>query len=213
MILRHNTRGVLFRELNADEYYIKRLKPNSIKNFIDIGANVGIISILFRLLHTNTNILCVEPHPTTYQGLVSNVANMKINTLQGALGTGQDFYLFKDRKMDMCNSFMDIKTDNTFIKSYTISQIIEYSKLDINDLFIKIDCEGGEKYMFEDKETMNIINKLKMLAIEFHPKFDIKIGPLFNELTKMMHKTHKVEYVNHSDGTLNAIYMMKGLEV
>jgi hypothetical protein len=85
--------------------------------------------------------------------------------------------------------------------------------LDINDLFIKIDCEGGEKYMFEDKETMNIINKLKILAIEFHPKFDIKIGHLFNELTKMMHKTHKVEYVNHSDGTLNAIYMMKGHEV
>jgi len=210
MELHGNTRAILFRELVADEYYIKRLIPNSIKHFIDIGGNVGIISILIRLLNPYSTIFTVEPHPATFSSLVNNVSNMRINTLNGALGTGEDFYLFKNRKMDLCNSFMDIKTDGPIIKSYTVSQIVELAKADIEDTFIKIDCEGGEKYIFDHPESLALLPKLKVLAIEFHPKFDIKIQKLFQQLTRLMEHTHKVEYTNHSDGTLNAVYLRKG---
>ena len=79
MKLRGNSRRILFDELEDDSYELRTIPQNSIPNMIDIGANVGFISIYAKMLHPRMNIIAVEPHETTYQELKDKyIWNIKV---------------------------------------------------------------------------------------------------------------------------------------
>ncbi|MFW6247188.1 MAG: FkbM family methyltransferase, partial [bacterium] len=162
MILRGNSRKILFQQLEGDQYLLKKISQNNIKYFLDIGANVGFISIMARMLHPKMKIFSVEPHPEVYKNLVDNVNRLKINTLNGAFGNGDSFYLLKSRKTDLCNSFTNENTGNYKINSYKLRDLINIFKIDAEDLWLKIDCEGAEKYMIGDEQSENILRKCKV---------------------------------------------------
>jgi FkbM family methyltransferase len=171
MKIHYNSRNVLFRELEGDEYGIKNIPQNFIGYMIDIGAAYGLLSIMARLLHPKMRITAIEPHPGTYKDLLLNVDRMKIKTFNFALGNGGMFYLEKERKMRLCNSFGEKKVkDTTAIQSYTLAGLVKLCKADASDLALKIDCEGAEWCMIDNKEDEKIIKQCKLMAVEVHNK-------------------------------------------
>ena len=194
MKIHFNSRNVLFRELEGDEYCIKNLFQNSIGHMLDIGAAYGLISIMARLLHPKMKITAIEPHPETYKDLVSNVDRMKIDTCNYALGNGGMFFLEKERKMRLCNSFSAEKINNvTAIQSYTLAGLVKLCKADASDLALKIDCEGAEWNMVGNREDEKIIKQCKLAAIEVHDK-DGKnpVENFYDWADRLVGKTHTI---------------------
>lgn len=209
MIIERRCRKLIYRELKDDEYYLRRMPKNIVNNFIDIGANVGLISIFIKFLNPNANVLAIEPHPKIYNDLVSNVAGLGIKTKQVALGNGEPFYLFKERKTDLCNSFIDVKTDGPAIQSQTLNQIVEESKFPTKDLYLKIDCEGAERFILNDDLTRKLLKDLPFLVLELHPKNGTSPKEEYTKFHEMLHLTHIETNIHHSDKTINLIYIKK----
>lgn len=203
MKIHYNSRNVLFKELDGDQYGLKALPQNSIKHFIDIGAAYGMMSTLARLLHPEMKITAVEPHPETYKDLCFNVERLKIDTINAALGNGNKFYLQKERKMRLCNSFLQEKLeDNTETNSYSLNKIIELCKYNADDIAIKIDCEGAEWYMIDQDEE--ILKRIKLIGIEVHND----ILDFYSWMIKLLGRTHEITIHNYSD-TLGIIKAVK----
>lgn len=76
-----NIRDSLDRELFMNGYYeekqlnilSKSIKKYSINNFVDIGSNIGIYSILMAKNHSNLTIHAFEPHIDAFKRLKENV--------------------------------------------------------------------------------------------------------------------------------------------
>ncbi len=195
MILRRNCRKILFKELNRDEYRIKTLPTNSIGTMLDLGANVGIISILARLLHPKMKIYAFEPHEELYNDLCSNVANLLIKPVNRAFGNGSCFYLETERKSNVCNSFKKTRTDSRKIKSMTLQQIVEQFNIDPDDLFIKMDIEGAEEYLLDNDNDFDILRRCKLFALEVHP-LKLKNTKLFLSYLSKLKATHTENITN-----------------
>jgi hypothetical protein len=63
------------------------------------------------------------------------------------------------------------------IETETLSQIINDHNLEVVD-FLKVDIEGSEFAIFNDREWLKHVNRI---AMELHPKFG-KIGDIVNTL-------------------------------
>lgn len=193
MKLHSNSRRVLFRELQEGSYGLKQIPQNSVPNMIDIGANVGLISIMARLLHPKMDIIAIEPHQKTFQELVDNVDHLKIKTFNCALGNGDKFYLTKQRKMDLCNKFStkdDVIKESQSIDSMKIQDIFFKFKKKPEDTLLKMDCEGGEFYMVGDKESESLIKKVRIIAMEAHNKNEMGLEPFVEWFMRTLWQTH-----------------------
>lgn len=206
-----NSRNVLFRELSGDNYGLKSIDQDSIGYMLDIGACYGIISLMARLLHPNMQITAIEPHPMSYIDLVDNCERMKIKTLNCALGNGEKFYLEKERKMRLCNSFKAETKDTISVNSYTLAELVKLSDVDISDLAIKIDVEGAEWYMIGNCKDEEIIKKCKLIAIEVHDKNKITpIDNFYSWFIGLLGLTHEIK-IRKLSSNLGIIKAIKGV--
>ena len=111
--------------------------------FLDIGANIGIVSIY--AVPYCKRIVAVEPSPSTYKTLVDNTRNYPIiECLQVALTPtdGPQRFFVNDL------NFTASSTVNTYGTQTTVSGVTLSMLLDGNDLdhihVCKCDCEGAE---------------------------------------------------------------------
>lgn len=208
MKIHYNSRNVLFRELEGDQYRLKDVPQNYLNFMLDIGAAYGLISIMARLLHPKMQIIAIEPHPETYIDLVSNVDRLKIKTMNCAFGDGSVFYLEKERKMRLCNSFSKQKNNTTKIQSHTLAEMVKLYKIDPSSLILKIDCEGAEWCMVGNREDEKIIKQSKVLAIEVHDKKgEYSVEGFYDWIGKLVDKTHsvRIDRRSHNLGVVTAM--------
>jgi FkbM family methyltransferase len=133
-------------------------------------------------------VVAVEPDYRTFEDLKSNVDNMFIYTYNLALGDGADFYLAKERKTPLCNRFVP-KTETSesvCSKSFTLKQIVDISKVNVDSLWIKVDTEGAERYLF-DIQSLEILKKAKVIVMEAHGNDDV--GPI-EDFLKLLDNSH-----------------------
>ena len=168
------TRRAVYREIvRKDCYLVRKYFNDSIDYIFDIGANVGIFTLLSNFIHPTANIVAYEPCKYTFDYLIDNagyIDNVEFRT--EALGDGSMLYLY-DTGYSGCNLFYkenetDNEVDNTPTKSVLLSDIIR-SKIKLNsNYFIKMDCEGGERFLLNDRESINVITESIQTAIEVH---------------------------------------------
>ena len=205
MIIPRRCLKLIKNDLRTGGYLINSLPTNSIKGIIDIGACYGIFSILARLLHPDSKILAVEPHPQSYASLVENTSNLGIDTLNVAYGNGKSFILEKERKTPLCNRYnlSDNLSDN-IVKSYTLAQILHKGRMDPSLTLIKLDCEGAEKYLLEEPE---VISKVKVLSFEVHKTSGLNLKDFFIKIHDILYISHHLSIVYSTSklGFINCI--------
>ena len=54
-----------------------------------------------------------------------------------------------------------------------MEEIIYENKLEIIDI-LKIDIEGGERFLFDDRKSFSFLDKTRILVIEIHDEFNIR---------------------------------------
>jgi FkbM family methyltransferase len=134
---------------------------------VDIGANVGIFSLLAKQRGAK-RIIAIEPAPKTFYNLEQNTMGFGIECLMFAASesTGKKILNFAD---DGVNSFLESHED-TISAGY--AEKVEVNTLDFNGLaektgitnidYLKLDCEGSELEFIStiNKEQWNLISRI-----------------------------------------------------
>lgn len=165
-------------EINGEEY--KNIFNIDFKEgdiVIDIGANVGMISILLAKKFPFLKIYSFEPLPMNYNNFIKNI---ELNNIDKNIIKPFNLAITKDSRdvsmfiglLNQGGSFI-IDNPSTFnisvnIKSETLDNIIKNN--DINKIkLLKIDCEGSEYEILYNTNKNNLL-KIDNIFGEFHSK-------------------------------------------
>jgi FkbM family methyltransferase len=192
------TMGHLKREVcDNDEYSIKDLIFNDGDVVIDIGANVGLVSIFLAKKFPNIKIYSFEAHPLTYSIFLENI---KLNNVKNIYPYNLAVFSKDDEiveiKMDYINTGSS-SCFNTYVKNTNDAEKVKTIKLDsiiennnINKIkFLKIDCEGAEFDILEESKLIHEI-EIENVGIEIH-SYMKAYGKDVESLTKLVQKITK----------------------
>ena len=155
-------------------HFLKK-KPNL---FFDLGANFGEISIFFSKKYPNAKIFSVEASQENIKIFNKNlnaqnfpvcnitIINRAIFNKRAKVKFTNDLYA---ENSIVCDDIKNNKTNKTtYVRSSTLSDIInKYAKNRTID-FIKIDIEGSEPFLKND--LIQNSQKIKLMLIEFSNK-------------------------------------------
>jgi len=172
-------------------YDVFNFDINSIKNYVDIGANYGMSSISF--IERSIKTYMIEADSTNVE-ILNKLwnKNSKIKIIDKAISKEDgniEFYLSPGigsvvsslYKIDANGN--DLEREKVIVESITPNTLIEnYIDEDSIDL-MKIDIEGAEYDFFETITDENI-KKIKRFIIEYHNNEDYKAMNIISKLTK-----------------------------
>ncbi len=164
----------IFTEGKWDFYIIEFIKKNiKSKNnyFIDIGANIGLISKQLQNLKLNIKkYFCFEPELSTFKILKKNLQNKNTQFFNFGLGTidkKTKIFISDTNKSDNSFYFNGFKnrSSNVYLKNSNkvLTKIIKKNK--IKNIIYKSDTQGMDEEIFLSL-NQNILDKIYLLVIE-----------------------------------------------
>ena len=152
--------GEFIEVLLDDCYGLEQLSESLIK-IIDVGANVGLFSIAARNRFPQAVIHAYEPNPNleSYLKHQSQIANFEY--FMEAVGV-------QDGKVTLDLREVSGKTRSTVSESGDIPMVSlkkAIERIGGHVDLAKVDCEGAEWLLFEDRETWQFVQNL---ALEYH---------------------------------------------
>ena len=157
----------LIDQINKEKIYERFFKDKKDITFLDIGANIGLVSIYAS--PACYRVVAIEPAPDTFQVLKSLTLPFKqIEAVQFALtkqNCEHDFYV------NDINSTAS-STVNTYGKKITVTGLSLHSILNIYQLehvdVCKVDAEGGEGEALNHAELEMTSRVIQAYHIECH---------------------------------------------
>ena len=175
--------------------FIKKYIRNNNNIFIDIGANVGLITK--QLLASNIKIkkyLCFEPDKNTFECLKENLSNNNIiSTYNYGLGLKtKSLKLYKNKMNSGDSSFVKKSRIYEICKMNNINSFLKknYKIIYNNNLIYKSDTQGMDEELFiglQDKYFKKI--KIAIIEITNH-KFIAKNDKKFFSKIKLFNKLY-----------------------
>lgn len=177
IIDRHDLGTALNYEIiTKDSYKLRRyidtddITHPDIATVIDVGANYGFFAVYARCLFPHARVVCFEPNPTTFAGLVKNVDCLDVETHMYGLGDGDPILLenrpfSNDSGSKVARKLRD--EENIGTKTAYLSELLKIAKVDLTKPYIiKVDCEGGEQYIFGKDDE--ILGNSEQWMMEMH---------------------------------------------
>lgn len=147
---------------NKEIYKNKLLVINEGDIVVDIGGNYGFFSLYAKQFNPS-KIITFEPSKKTFGYLIKNFNSGILH--QKAVSGKSEIKKFSDNTVSTASNKLDESGDYD-VEVIGINDLFGYLGVEKID-YLKIDCEGAEKDIFENisKETISRINKM---VIEFH---------------------------------------------
>lgn len=166
-------------ELYDDPYKLRDLNLRPGEVFVDVGANVGFVSVFVAKKYPDARIIAFEPAPETFKALERNLAlngignvtainkavnadgrDLELFVLAGNSGASGAFYNDAVRsRMTNNGQGFTARTPAT-----TLEQIFETHGIDRCQV-LKLDCEGAE---FEILEQTTMLERIDRIIMEMH---------------------------------------------
>jgi len=180
----------VFSQIFINEEYrpVVRMVENArldepVRYIVDAGANVGFTIIYLRKFFPDARIIAIEPDIGNFSLLTENVKLNQLSdveTLQAGLWSA-------NTNLELDGGFRDSRewaislrertvqqNGGTSIEGITLQTLCERFDLPKIDI-LKIDIEGGERFLFHDEETASAtLKNVRFLALEIHDEFRIK---------------------------------------
>jgi FkbM family methyltransferase len=133
-----------------------------IHTLLDVGANIGLVSLYVRAHSRKATIMAVEPDAGNLALLEHNLAPLHALIIRGALWQHDHPVTFAPAKPTTGH----ITTgDGITVSGYTMTSLVARSGFHTVDL-LKIDSEGGERYLFAGDQAW--LSRVRSILIEFH---------------------------------------------
>lgn len=164
----------IFTDGKWDFYIIEFIKKNiKSKNnyFIDIGANIGLISKQLQNLKLNIKkYFCFEPELSNFKILKKNLLNKNTQFFNFGLGTinkKTKIFISDTNKSDNSFYFNEFKNRSSYVylknSNKVLTKIIKKNK--IKNIIYKSDTQGMDEEIFLSL-NQNILDKIYLLVIE-----------------------------------------------
>lgn len=165
-----------FPEHEEMEFIHSYLQPKDV--MIDVGANIGAISLLAADKITHGKIFAFEPTPSVANKLKLNV---RLNGLENiiacfvqAVSNKNGFLHFKIEGQSEVNHIVNSSTkgdskDIIKVSSTTLDTFVKNNNLKQVDL-LKIDVEGAEQSVFDGAKTSLSKHVISVIVFEANPK-------------------------------------------
>ena len=211
LLHRYNPDNLFYSDIliNNLKFFQKRNKID-IQSIVDLGANIGTMSINLAKEFQNVKIVCVEGSKNNFEILKKNLKIQNFNceniyienriigpknrTVFFSSGLGEKSQIISEE----IKNFKSLSTSQKIEVSENIIELEEIIKrYDIKSLdFLKVDIEGAEIYLFD-----SIINiKPKLIVMEYnYQKMDLNIQINFYK------KLLNLEYEFFEEKSLNKI--------
>jgi FkbM family methyltransferase len=132
---------------------------------LDLGANIGIATLLLRARYPTATVVAVEPDPATFRKLAHNVSgDPNVVTINAAIGTQRGYASFAAGTM----SWSGRLTDNGIgirVETTTLDQLVEEFGVQRGDM-VKLDIEGAEHAIIPAARRLD---RFSLLIGEVHP--------------------------------------------
>jgi len=155
-----------------DSYALRKYGPKTIDYFLDIGGCAGAIALLFKSIDPYAKISSIEPCKEDYEKLNRLGREWGFTAYNFALGDGKPlcFGRFRQGIHKFYNE--DEKQwwpeePEYFAESKTITEIFEFLHIE-GRYIIKVDCEGGERFILNDEKSIPLIRGAIQFNIELH---------------------------------------------
>lgn len=169
---------IIVREMIRDCYRINNIDFQSGDKIIDIGAHVGVFSIILAKLYPNIQIYAYEPLPLNYKHLVTNIRINKTRNIcpfnLAVTGDGRNIKMIVNASNNTGGGTSNLSDMNLSghliyedIESVTLDHILRINKKKDNCKLLKIDCEGSEHEIIKSTSP-ELLSKIKYLSGEFH---------------------------------------------
>jgi len=123
---------------------------------LDIGASIGPFTYSI-LPNKAKKIICIEPSPREHETLKKNVSSDNVKIIYKGISE-------KDNDLISTEVFGGIEQSLFGVSFDTILKEENLSKID----FIKTDCEGGEYFIFNNKNFFWVKENVKKIVGEWH---------------------------------------------
>jgi len=168
--------GLIYNGFEQDEtIFVRRFLENG-DIFLDIGANIGLFSLIAsHYVGDKGKIYTFEPATETYRRLCENVEMNAFNnilTFQIGLSDKEEELLFNTSQTgyDAWNSFTKLEvlkdSQSILVKTKTLDSFL--NQLNISDVnFVKLDVEGWEMNVLKGSKELLLSEKAPVLMVEF----------------------------------------------
>jgi FkbM family methyltransferase len=165
----------IYKEVVTENYYNITADLVKDKTVIDIGANIGIFSILVGSMFAK-KVYAVEPVSSTFMQLCANINKSKLKNIVP----------IKSAVTDVAGEFVEVKLTQDFGHNglyansatgetvYTTSLNEILRQVEGDDILLKIDCEGSEYDILMNAfpEDMSRVSRIVLEShAELNPKY------------------------------------------
>ncbi len=164
---------VIARELEQDDYQIDKIPFQAGDVVIDVGANVGMVSIYLAKRRPDVTIYAFEPIPSNFRHLVLNLRlNQVTNVRPFNLAITADGRPFPMVMNAVCpagatgclRDLRPVGHEYHTIASTTLDDVFQKNQI-VRCRMLKIDCEGAEH---EVLTRCSVLDRIEYLSAEFH---------------------------------------------
>jgi FkbM family methyltransferase len=152
---------VEFRSIFYDDCYGLRQIDGKVNNILDVGSNVGFFSLAARSRFPDASIHSYEPNPQMQPHLLNNTGPLAIQVHPEAIGA-QDGWIEMDARQGSLFA-KTVASRNGHIKQTAVATAIDRMGGSVD--LLKLDCEGAEWELFNDRTIWQSIGRLTM---EYH---------------------------------------------
>lgn len=137
---------------------------------LDVGANIGLASLRFKMLYPDADIYCFEPYKLHFELLNKNILNSKFKGIHpypvGIAGNKRHAKFYLHAKNSGAHSIHpeDLSFKTIEIDLIDLNEAISNTKLGICDL-LKLDCEGAEYEIIKSIDGQ-IAPKIRQIVYE-----------------------------------------------
>ena len=152
-----------------NEYDVEDFEINTNDTVIDIGAHIGLFSLLVSQLCKTGKILSFEPVSENFDLFVSNLKlnhienilpfNMAVSKNSGRL----DLFLNNDQS---AHNIFSKSSESISVESTSLQKIFDENKISSCKM-LKLDCEGAE-YEIIDSLPSEYLDKIQNIVMEYH---------------------------------------------
>jgi len=190
---------LVFVENFLDDQYALRNIGGPLSTIVDIGANIGFFTVSARSYFPHAQIHAYEPNPRIVSYLKQNAAQVCAMAFPEAVGAREGRVTMIDDGYSGNARTKDVGLLSEGISQVPLETIVK--RLGGSVDLMKMDCEGAEWQILQDRATMQHV---RYLAMEFHLWAEYTLEQLKAQLTLIGFHIDRCEMAGDGFGLLTA---------